>query len=447
MNQPLSEKPQDRATGPSALERAGARSLCAAVLARWVLAGAIVAAAGVVVAWSYHYSEARRHWQQARIALDQHDPEAARKHLAHCLRRWDADFDVRFAAAQAARLARQLDEAEEHLTVCERPGSDGHLDESVLRERALLQVQQGDFSGYLEKVAPRGSDDPTLSADVLEALAHGYAATFYDNGALACLRRLLEHDPKHGRALLLAGEIQMRATQYEEAAAYLEQAVRCSPHAQLPRRRLAECLLELGKLREAATHLDFVRDRNPDDADILYIQARLLVYTGQLEEAKKGLERILAADPNHAQALLERGQVEYRHGDPRKALAWFELAATLQPGKREVWQGLVHCHEALAQPEQAAKFREAADWLLRELGDMTRLELQHVQQPTGGVDFPLEMARRCERVHLFAKAAAWRIKVLQIDPQHQATHQALADYYDGSGQLHLAKRHRTLATR
>jgi predicted Zn-dependent protease len=444
MSQPISEKPQDGAAASSAPEHASARSLSVVVLARLVLGGAIVAAASSAVVWSYHYSEARHHWQQARIAFDQHDPEAARQHLAHCLRRWGADFDVRFAAAQAARLSRRLDDAEEHLTVCERPGPDVRQDTSVLRERALLQVQQGDFVGYLEQVAPRGPDDPTLPADVLEAVAHGYAATFYDNDALRALRRLLEHDPEHGRALVLAGELQMQATQYEDAAEYLAGAVRCAPHARLPRLRLAECLLEMGKPREAATHLEFLRSRHADDADVLLMQARLNIYRGQLDEAKGVLGQILTTNPKHVQALLERGQVEFRHGDPRTALVWLEVAAALHPGKLEVWQALAHCHDALAQREQASKFREAGDRLSRELGEMSRLELQQMQQ---GVDFPRKMARHCERVQLLAKAAAWWIKVLQVDPDDRGAHQALADYHEGSGQPHLAKRHRALATR
>ena len=64
---------------------------------------------------------------------------------------------------------------------------------------------------------------------------------------------------------------------------------------------------------------------------------------------------------------------------------------------------------------------------------------------TIGPRLPLEMAERCERLHLYAKAAAWRMKVLQIEPQHRPTHGALAVYYELSGQPHLAARHCALA--
>ena len=80
----------------------------------------MVAAAAGAVWWSYHYSEARRHWNQAQLALKDENPELAREHLAQCLRCWWNDRgDVRFLAAKAARRAGLLDEAEEHLSACE----------------------------------------------------------------------------------------------------------------------------------------------------------------------------------------------------------------------------------------------------------------------------------------------------------------------------------------
>jgi tetratricopeptide (TPR) repeat protein len=234
--------------------------------------------------------------------------------------------------------------------------------------------------------------------------------------------------------------------QYEEAADQLERAVRRSPHAAAPRWRLAECLLELGKPREAATHLEFVRVRHAGDANIQFTQARLLIYRGQLDEAKRVLEQILAGDPGHVQALVERGQLEYRHGDAQQALAWLQRAVEVDPGKVEAWQGLVHCHESLDRPREAGACREELDRVLRELGEMTRLEIQDAQRPAAGIALPLELAIRCERVHLDARAAAWRMKILQTDPQHGPTHRALADYYERSGQPHRAARHRALVT-
>ena len=82
---------------------------------------------------------------------------------------------------------------------------------------------------------------------------------------------------------------------------------------------------------------------------------------------------------------------------------------------------------------------------MRELGEITRLEVQLVQEKPRGIAEPMELASRYERLHLSAKAVGWRFRVLQFAPQHQPTHLALAEFFEGSGQPHRAARHRVLA--
>jgi tetratricopeptide (TPR) repeat protein len=411
---------------------------------RRLLEAMIVIASAVETWWSYHYCMARQHWRQAEAAVESQDAETARQHMAECLRWWSGRFDVRLLAAKIARHTGQLEEAEEHLTYCEGVSGRGSQEEDVLRERALLQVQQGDLPGYLESLAPHGIDDRTLPADVLEALAMGYQKTFDGTGALYCLQRLLELDPNHVRGRVLAGEIYMQTRLYEEAEEQFARAVDQLPHALAPRRNLAECLLELGKVRQAAAHLELLRHGFPDDAGVLYAHAKVLVYRAQIDEAKLVLDQLLARQPRHELALVERGQLEFRHGDPNKALAWLEVAAAVDSSNVEAWEGLGNCYESLAQPEQANKCHEEATRLLRELGEVTRMEMQFMRGNPRSRAL-LELAVRCERLGLPTRAAGCLLRGVQMDPQHRPTRLALAEFYGRNGQPHLAARQCALA--
>src|SRR5205823_1020883 len=96
---------------------------------------------------------------------------------------------------------------------------------------------------------------------------------------------------------------------------------------------------------------------------------------------------------------VERGQLEYRHGEPREAVGWFRQAVQAHPDKLEAWEGLAQCYQALAQPDKARPCREEAARISRELGELTRLEVQVTQEKQGELALRFEMANRHERLH------------------------------------------------
>ena len=441
MGKPLSETPLPATvSGTEVPPIRGVRS----TLARGMIGGLLIAGAAVLCVWSYFHSQASFHWQAAERALELQDAEAACDHLEHCLLWWNGRYDVRFQAARAARLAGRLDQAEEHLTYCERLAGSAP-EERLLRERSLLQVQQGDLAGHLERLAPQGPSDPTLSVEVLEALAHGFGESLYDVSALVCLDRLFGLEPAHVRGRLLAGEIYTRLTFHEQAEQQFEKAVAQAPRALGPRQHLAVALLDVGKVREAAVQIDVLLSLFPEHPEGLYARARQFVYRGRVEDAKADLDRVLTNYPGHVPALLERGRLEYRHGDPRKSLKWFGEATQIQPGSLEAWQGLAKAHDVLKNVAEAKKCWDTVEDLKRRLGEMSRLDVQINQLKSRGTAMPLALAEICEQVHLPAKAASWRWQALHAEPQNRAARLAQAQYFEAIGQPHRAARQRVVA--
>ena len=412
-------------------------------LSGWA-AGVVAASVAAAAAWwSFQQAQARHHWHEAKLALELQDANRARAHLAQCLSWWHVRSDVRLLAAQAARLADQFDEAEEHLAFCEQLAA-ATPDETLRRERALLQVQQGDYRDHLDLLAPNGPTDPQLSADVLDVIAHGYASTFYTAQAVDCLRRLSQFDPEHVRGNLLAGKIYATMRFYGQAIGFFEKAVQRFPDALAPRLELAKCLLELGEVRQAAAHLDALHQRFPDETEVLFAQALIYVYRAQANEAKRVLQQILNSQPDHVDALVELGRLEFRHGDPKDALGWLHKAIAVNPDKIEAWDAQARCHEALSQAEEAERCRQELSRLNRELGEATRLALMATQEKPDDLNLRFETANRFERLHDPVKAVQWRFCTLQLDPAHQPTHRALAQFFERNGQPHRAARHRAL---
>jgi tetratricopeptide (TPR) repeat protein len=412
-------------------------------IARGCLGVAAVFLAALVAWWSYHYAESRYHWREAQAALEAQDADRACVHLKHCLVRWNTVPEVRFLAAQAARLAGDYEEAEGHLAFCERQGG---LPEAELgRERALLQVQQGDFGGYIESLMPRGPKDPELPTSVLEAMAYGSEATLFFEHAIECLARVLDQQPDNPRALLLLGDILTRKGFLDDAKEKLQAAVRVTPESLTPRLRLAECLLKRGEVGDAAMHLEVLCQRYPDVPEVWLARARLHEYRAQPEEAKSALRRILAINPNHVEALVAVGRLEFLHGDARDARRALQHAVEVHPGKQEAWEVLAWCHASLGNPDEEKRCLDEFARIRRILGEISRLTLVTMQDRSSAPNSRIEVAEGYERVHEPAQAIRWRFCYLQVNPRHTPTHRALARLFEQTGQPHRGARYRALA--
>jgi tetratricopeptide (TPR) repeat protein len=412
-------------------------------LLRRVLGVAAAVLAAAAAWWSLRQAQARHHWNEAERALDRQDPQSARVHLGHCLSWWRRRLDVHLLAARAARLADQYEEAEEHLTFCEQFPPVQEDWDAVRRERALFQIQQGDYRRPLEFLAPEGAG-PHLPMDALDALAHGYAQTFNKSEALKCLRRLVQHDRLHVRGNLLAGTLYASAKYYDWALPFFRNAVEGLPTAFRPRLELAKCLLELGQTREAAAQLQALRQRYPDDPDVLFSQARVHLYRAQTGEAKNVLQELVQSHADHVDALVELGRLEFQYGDPRISLAWLDKAIRLNPDKEEAWDAQARCHERLGQAKEAKRCLQEAARIRHEFGEVMRLALTATQEKLRDANLRFEVANGLERLHVPAKALQWRYCTLYVDPYHQPTHRAMAAFFERSGQPHRAARHRAL---
>lgn len=247
----------------------------------------------------------------------------------------------------------------------------------ALREAEQVQRQSPDNPvGYnLAGVAYLGLNQPDRAADQFRQalrLSPDFSLAAMNLAALALQRSdlqtartqyesVLQHHPDHVGALQGLAELAQRAGQREEMVQWLQRARKANPAALQPRMRLYEYQLQNGNLQAALdlaqemershpSNPEVVRalgiaeqgakltkravatfqrlvEMQPQSANARALYADALASHGDVDGARKQLERALQLDPQYLQAHIGLGALEARAGNVERAL---EIADEVQ---------------------------------------------------------------------------------------------------------------------
>jgi tetratricopeptide (TPR) repeat protein len=403
---------------------------------RWAVASAallagIGLAAGLVLWPAYHYHAAQQ-------ALERRDLEAAQHHLEACLRVWPRSASIHFLAARTARRRDALAEARRHLTTCQQ--LEGVTPTRSL-EWKLLRTQEGEldrFESDLQALVEQHHPDQVL---ILEALARGYQTALRLPEFLTTVDLLLALQPDHFQAHFWRGQVADSLGRPEDALASFQKAVDLEPRAEEARLRLAVTLERLGHPREARAHYDYLRQRQPDNPEVLLGLARCRREAHELEEARQLVDEMLKVHPAQVAALVERGRLAFYLESPDAAEVWLQRAVTQGPHDRDAHRLLLVYLEAQGKTDAARQCRAALQQIEGDIARSATLMLQVM-------DTPHDAALRSEvgilllRLGQEEEGLHWLATALQEDPGHRPTHNALAEYYERTGQPERAARHR-----
>jgi tetratricopeptide (TPR) repeat protein len=384
------------------------------------------------------------HLRAARQALDRYAFDEASHHLDRCLVVYSRSPAVRLLAAQAARRRDAYEEAADHLADCVQLGG---MNEDTALERMMLAAQQGDLDGVEDSLRAHTGPGGPAAELVLEALAKGYASRFWRAQALECLNTLLERWPGHAQALLMRARLSEArpgegVTERDEDALHdYEQAVSVRPTFEA-RLGLAGALYRVGRPEEAASQYEQLRASQPSSPDVLLGLARCRYNLSETEEAQRLLDELLDQQPTSGGALLERGRLALHAGEWSEAEQWLRRAVALAPRwDCETLRLLYQCLLAAHKPEDARKCLDEIGKREAEFVHLDRLTLRANREPHNlALRFAVAMEmRRLGREH-DAVAALWFI--LEQDPGYGPAHEALADYFEQTGQPGRAARER-----
>jgi tetratricopeptide (TPR) repeat protein len=420
------------ALGPPAPRRVRRRWLWVLLTACGLLLCGLVAVEG----WAYWEEQAAR-----RAIIDERWDDA-QNHVDHALwvrRGWDS---TQLLAARIARLRGAYSEAEQRLSLC---GQQGGMSDEVQLEWLLLRCQRGEvdeLSPMLLALADRRHPETPA---ILEALADIYMRQTRYFDALRALNRWLELTPDCVRALDWRGWVSNQLDHRGQAIEDYERALELQPGRAVVRLRLAEVLVDSSRHAEAVPHLERLRKEQPENPEVLIALARCRMVQLRKDDARALLDAVLAAHPDHFDALHQRGKLELQSGNYDEAERWARKALERSPGDPEARYTLYECLNSQENREQEAA-QELARWeqTKRDRDRLTRLLRTELDRKPKDADLAAEAGTLLLEQGEAQRGLFWLRRALAIDPRNAASHRALAAYYERTNNPTQAQEHRRL---
>jgi tetratricopeptide (TPR) repeat protein len=356
-------------------------------------------------------------------------PEDAEAHLlaARCARR--AEFLEDFTG----RHPELLESFPDHLQAARRLGA---RPADVALEEALAQVQHGRRSEHeeqLRKGVQTGGPDALL---ILEAMTHRYLRRLQFDQAAGCVDSLLEADQDHELALMWRGRILEQFNQVQKGQDEYKRALAVAPDFDAARYYLAESLFRSEQVPEAKAQFQALLDREANNLLVRLAWAKCRIALGEEEAGKELLDAWLADAPDKHPRMLEaleaRGRLALALGQPAEAEAFARRALRESPLDQYALYDLARSLNAQGRREEGRAVEEQLDKIKQDLRIVSRSREALAKNPDD-VSLRYEIGAAYLRVGRPGEALVWLNSVLERDPKHKPTLQALADYYAKAG--------------
>jgi predicted Zn-dependent protease len=307
----------------------------------------------------------------------------------------------------------------------------------------MLQAQQGRLDKVESGLVSRVKANHPEATPIMEALIQGYRLNYRFPLALRCIDAVLEHEPNNVHVLYWRGLTLEDLSELKDALATYRKVVELVLANEDARLRLAQTLVHFRRTEEAQPHFEWLQERRPSNSAVLLGLARCRHSHGQTSEARALLEDVLAREPRNAQALIERGRLSLESGQLAEAEGCLRKAIQLAPGENVGNYLLYQCLHELGKQSEAEEFLAKFKRFEADLQRMQVLQRQIRETPHDAALLH-EAGMIFLRTEKPEAGVRWLQSALQEDPNHVPTHQALAEYYERTGQPELAQKHRRM---
>ena len=344
----------------------------------------------------------------------------------------------RFLWSRVLRRLGRMSDAEVQLRRSERLGWDKS---AVEREHYLALWQQGNFAKagpVLDRLLSEGDAHPEdiYEVRVLEALE-----SYHTGEAGVWLEKWVAQVPDSVRGRMLLAWGYEQGHRWKMAESEYRRAVSADPGNANARRSLGNVLLQLGRADEALE--EFESCRQLDGGDPATVRGIVACHEnlGQSELALPILEGAVRTFPKNAALWAELGKLEWQHGHMPEADRSLAVSLELDPYHPDVHYTMAQVQQRLDRTTQAEYHRTRAGELqalgkrLLEISERLRLQPQDAELRYEAAMLDLQRGK-------YEDALLYLKSVLQYDPGHRATHAALAELYEKSGNVSQAAFHR-----
>jgi len=386
----------------------------------------------------------RRDLTAAEQSLAAYDFPEAQRRFDSCLALRPNDPAVLLLAAQAYRRDGLLDEAAEQLDRYQL-ALGAPTPESAL-QWSLVQVQRGNVKQHVHHLIEEIEIRHPASEQILESLAQGCVHVYRLDEASFWTKQLLDRYPHNPVGRLLDAQTHDTLRHREQSLEILRRLLDDYPKYDRARLSLAGLLFKTREYEEAITYYRELHERKPGEVSPLLGLISSLVKLERLDEARPLLQELEAKHADNSEALLECARFAMEQKRPADAEPLLRRATRLAPFDHEIHLELATCLEQLGQTEEASEHLER----FRQIeGDMKQLDATFQAMVKAPIDPEprLEAGRICLRNGQVTEGLRWLSGVLDLVPNHRATHQALAEYYESQGDHALAAYHRAYLSR
>lgn len=314
---------------------------------------------------------------------------------------------------------------------------------SAARKDALAQAEANPTQGLpaLLRCLESDPDDPDLLRAAVRLQLAG-TATVEEVGPLidrwAAAR---PGDPEPYRAKLALLQKYNRGS---EAVAPAERVLELAPDDTQTRMQLASLYFTAGRYDDAARECRRLLDApTANRNEVAVALARAEAARGNLPEAARLLDGVLAADPARPDALLQRGVVHYQAGEYEKAVAVLRRVKYRSPLERT--EVLNHLGLALTRAGKPAEAKAAFDELTRV--QEADLLLGNAQEHATDVPLQLRAGRALLDTDQPEDARRLLEAAVARNGPNKAALEMIAECYDRLGRPELAREARGLAAR
>jgi predicted Zn-dependent protease len=422
---------------PQALMHVGRRCL----RRRWKLLVMVVLLSliGLGGTLASFYVRAYFHLRSARSDLERHHNAEALAHLQTYLHTWPNDPTALLLAARASWRLQEFEESERYLMQYRQAAG---ASEDYVRESFLLMAARGEVDKvekYCQDLLER--KDPATPL-VLEALVAGCLRQYRLAEGAAFLQHWLDLQPDDTQALLCQISFDHFRQRPEEAVARYRRVLQLDPEHDSARLQLAVTLVETRQYQEAIPLLDALRQRQPDNCQVLVLLAQCQDSLGDQALAEQLLDQALAQEPHRGAALSARARLALRRGQLADAETWLRQALEFEPGNYQARYQLAECLLQRGQTDEAMKQEQRLKQMEADQKRFRLIVTQEMSQKPHDAALHHELAMILLRSGDVEGGLRWLHNTLREDPTSVPLHRALAEYYLQTGDLERATYHR-----
>lgn len=224
----------------------------------------------------------------------------------------------------------------------------------VLTDLGRAAASAGDHRGALAYLAEARAQDPKNAAVhflfgvvciELDLVAEAYES----------MKKAVSLDPENPAVNYMMGAVSLHRHESSEAVPYFEKYVRLQPADPRGRFALGVARFYSNDLEGARRDLAQVAERPETATGANYFLARITRQSGQLDEARRFVDRSIETNPNYADAWAELGLLQTRAGNYAEAEASLQKALSLEAENYQATVNLTALYTRTRDPRREAQ--------------------------------------------------------------------------------------------